>query len=157
MVLQKRKGKGMILLKSFTLLISCLSFFGILSCNNSGTNSTASSSSNSGTSAGWSISIGKFTSPVSISKGESALVVMRVKDATGAPAPKGTRVCFSVSFGSIFVDEVTDEAVRTGCHVTSNDRGEAMGNYHPPAFTGTDFIQASSMGAIDSTSIEVVP
>jgi hypothetical protein len=152
---QQRKGRIMVLLKMLVLVITCLSFLGVLSCN-PGTGSTSSSSGGIGTN--WSVTIEKFASTVSISKGESSMVIVRVKDPTGAPAPKTTRVCLSVSFGSIWVDEAgEDNPIRTGCVPTSNDIGQLFGNYHPPDFTGTDYIQATSQGAIGSTTIEVVP
>jgi hypothetical protein len=154
---QKRKGRIMILLKPLILFIACLSFLSLFSCNG-GTGSTAGTSGYSGTGTGWTVTVEKFVPSVSISKGESTMVVMKVKDAIGAPAPNGTRVCFSVSYGSIWVDEIGKETpVRTGCHGTSNDRGEAMGTYFPPEFPVTDYIQASSNGAIGSTTIVVVP
>jgi len=143
----------MVLLKSLVLVIICLSFF-VLSCNNSGSGSTTSSGSGTGT--GWTVTVNRFTSPISLSKGESAMVVVKVKDQTGAPAPIKTRICLSVSFGSVWVDELgKDNPIRTGCVPTSNNVGQLMGTYVPTQ-TGWDNIQASSMGTIDSAPIEVV-
>jgi hypothetical protein len=153
---QKRKGRPLVLLKSLILAITCLSFLGLLSCNNSGTGSTTSASGGSGTGTGWTITIQKFTNKVSISKEETSLINMRIADSMGSPAPINTRVCIAVSFGFIWFDGI-ETSTRTGCLSTSNNRGELIGTYFPPAVTGTDYIQVSSMGAIGSTTIEVVP
>ncbi len=178
MALQKRKGRDMILLKRLILFITCLSFFGLLSCSNSGTNSTASSGGTAGTGTGWTISVRTFKNSASASGLELVGVIVNIKDRSGAPAPNGTQVCDTVSRGGFLVNGTT--LVSSKCESTANDIGQVLLTYIPavmgqvckvnpvtlietcttqqvPISSGLDTIQSSSMGAFGSTTIEVVP
>jgi hypothetical protein len=157
----KWKG-GLKGLKKSRRVLMCLVLFGILgsmlACTNSGTNSTTSSSGTSGTGTGWTVTVQKFANTLSLSKSETTTVIVTVKDKTGAAAPKNTRICLSISSGAIWVDELgKDTPVTTGCVPTGNDIGQLMGTYVPPTFTGTFYVEVSSMGGFGSTTIEVVP
>jgi hypothetical protein len=96
-----------------------------------------------------------FSGTVSLSKAETTTVMATVRDAAGGFAPKGTRICLSTTHGLIWIDELgKDSPVISGCVSSSNDRGQLMGTY-VPVKVGTDQVQASSMGAFGSASIQV--
>ena len=129
---------------------------GLLACSSgTGSSTSAGATGTGGSGVGWTVNVKMFTSTISLGKAESTSVVITVRDAAGAPAPKGTRICLSTTHGLIFVDELgKDSPVVTGCVSTSNDIGQLLGTY-VPLQTGTDQVQASSMGGFGSATIQV--
>jgi hypothetical protein len=129
---------------------------GLLACS-SGTGSSTSTGATGtgGSGVGWTVNVKLFSSTLSLGKAESTSVVITVRDAAGAPAPKGTRICLSTTHGQIWVDELgKDEPVVTGCVSTSNDIGQLLGTY-VPLQSGTDQVQASSMGGFGSATVQI--
>jgi hypothetical protein len=129
---------------------------GLLACS-SGTGSSTSTGATGtgGSGVGWTVNVKIFSSAVSLGKSETTSVVVTVRDAAGGAAPKGTRVCLSTTHGQIWVDELgKDSPVVTGCVSTSNDIGQLLGTY-VPLLTGTDQVQASSMGGFGSATIQI--
>jgi hypothetical protein len=176
MVPQKRKDRLLVGVRITGLLIAGLSFLGLLSCN-WGTGSTTSSGS-SGTGVGWKITITPFANSVSSSQQNSTQVMIIVKDSSGAPAPKGTPVCYAALRGGFLLTGNT--VIASKCDTTSNDIGQVLVTYIPsvlsevttvdpttgtsttvtkqvPIDPGPDTISASSMGAFGSTTINVTP
>jgi hypothetical protein len=137
-------------------LIFILFAVGLASCSSGAGSSTSTGATGTGGSGvGWTVNVKIFSSTLSASKGETTSVVVTVKDAAGAPAPKGTRICLSTTHGLIFVDELgKDNPVVTGCVSTSNDIGQLLGTYVPQK-TGTDQVQASSMGGFGSATVQI--
>ena len=129
---------------------------GLLACSSgTGSSTSAGATGTGGSGVGWTVNVKIFSSTISLGKAESTSVVVTVRDAAGAPAPKGTRICLSTTHGLIFVDELgKDEPVVTGCVSTSNDIGQLMGTY-VPLQTGTDQVQASSMGGFGSATVQI--
>jgi hypothetical protein len=129
---------------------------GLLACS-SGTGSSTSTGATGtgGSGVGWTVNVKIFSSTLSLGKEEKTSVAITVKDAAGAPAPKGTRICLSTTHGLIFVDELgKDTPVVTGCVSTSNDIGQLLGTYVPQQ-TGTDQVQATSMGGFGSATVQI--
>jgi hypothetical protein len=129
---------------------------GLPACS-SGTGSSTSTGATGtgGSGVGWTVNVKIFSSTLSLGKAESTSVVVTVRDAAGAPAPKGTRICLSTTHGQIWVDELgKDSPVITGCVGTSNDIGQLMGTY-VPVQAGTDQVQASSMGGFGSATVQI--
>ena len=131
---------------------------GLLACSSgTGSNTSAGATGSGGSGVGWTVNVKIFSGTVSLGKSESTSVVITVRDASGAPAPKGTRICLSTTHGLIFVDELgKDSPVVTGCVSTSNDIGQLLGTY-VPLQTGTDQVQASSMGGFGSATVQINP
>jgi len=129
---------------------------GLAACSSgAGSSTSAGATGTGGSGVGWTVNVKLFSSTLSLGKGEQTSVVVTVRDAAGAPAPKGTRICLSTTHGEIFVDELgKDEPVKSGCVSTSNDIGQLLGNYHPLS-TGTDQVQASSMGGFGSATVQI--
>jgi hypothetical protein len=140
-----------------TLALICIILAaGLLACS-SGTGSSTSTGATGtgGSGVGWTVNVKLFASTLSLGKAETTSVVVTVRDAAGAPAPKGTRICLSTTRGQIWVDELgKDEPVVTGCVSTSNDIGQLLGTY-VPLQTGTDQVQASSMGGFGSATVQI--
>jgi hypothetical protein len=153
---QKRRRRLTILLKSLVLGIICLSFFGVLSCNNTGTGGASSSSTGSGTGAGtgWTITIKVGTNLLRI--GDTTTVMAIVKDGSGAPAPNKTNVCMVAVKGCFLQGS---NCFSTICGPTSNDLGQAIQTYYAsPAFileATDDTIEVSSQDVIARTTITV--
>jgi hypothetical protein len=129
---------------------------GLPACS-SGTGSSTSTGATGtgGSGVGWTVNVKIFSSTLSSDKGETTSVVVTVRDWAGAPAPKGTRICLSTTHGTIWVDELgKDTPVISGCVSTSNDIGQLMGTYVPLS-TGTDQVQASSMGGFGSATVQI--
>jgi hypothetical protein len=137
-------------------LIFILFALGLASCNSGTGSSTSAGATGSGSSGvGWTVNVKIFASTLSLGKSETTSVVVTVRDGAGAAAPKGTRICLSTTRGLIFVDELgKDEPVITGCVSTSNDIGQLLGTY-VPVRTGTDQVQASSMGGFGTATVEI--
>jgi hypothetical protein len=130
---------------------------GLLPACSSGTgsNTSAGATGSGGSGVGWTVNVKIFSSTLSMGKFETTSVVVTVRDGAGAPAPKGTRICLSTTHGTIWVDELgKDTPVTTGCVSTSNDIGQLLGTYVPLS-TGTDQIQASSMGGFGSATLQI--
>ncbi len=160
---QKRKDKPLVLLKSLGLVILCLSFGGILSCDwGSGTHSTTSSGSGTGT--GWTITIQVGTNPLpftgSPGQGTSTTTVMAlVKDKTGAPAPKGTNICFTAILNGFLTAGATTGSttlIKSLCETTTNDLGQSIQTYGAQLTTGNDTVEVSSQGVIAKVTINVI-
>jgi hypothetical protein len=137
-------------------LIFILMAAGLLACS-SGTGSSTSTGATGtgGSGVGWTVNVKIFSNSISLGKSETTSVSITVKDAAGAPAPKGTRICLSTTHGLIFVDELGKDApVVTGCVSTSNDIGQLLGTY-VPLQTGTDQVQATSMGAFGTATVQI--
>ncbi|MBA4395145.1 MAG: hypothetical protein C0407_16470 [Desulfobacca sp.] len=131
------------------ILLTCLS------CNNSGTNSTSSSSAISGTGTNWTISIQIGTNQIDL--GNTTSVMAIVKDNTGAPAPYGTNVCMAAVKNG-FLDGTTLFA--TLCRTTTNNLGQMIQTYGTVSATftgvrGIDTIEVSSQGVIARATITV--
>jgi hypothetical protein len=137
-------------------LILILFAVGLAACNSGVGSSTSTGATGSGASGvGWTVNVKIFSSTLSLGRGESTSVAVTVKDGSGTPAPKGTRICLSTTHGSIFVDELgKDEPVVTGCVNTSNDIGQLLGTY-VPLRTGIDQVQATSMGAFGAATVNI--
>jgi len=148
---QKRKGRLMGLLKCLVLVITCLSFFGVLSCNNSGTSSTTSSAGGSGTGTGWTITITIGANSIPLNGETSVLAI--VKDSTGAPAPYGTNICFTAIRGD-FLLAGQAEGYATICETTTNNLGQSIQTYRGTE-TGEDSIHVSSQNLIATAAITV--
>ena len=142
---QKRKGRIMILLKSLILVISCLSFLGVLSCNNSGVSSTSTASGGSGT--GWTIQIQIGTNPLPFNGSNTTSVLALVKDRTGAPAPLGTYVCMTAVLNG-FIAQSASTLYATICENTKNDLGQSIQTYKGELLAGDDTIEVASQGVI---------
>ena len=129
---------------------------GLPACSSgTGSSTSAGSTGTGGSGVGWTVNVKVFSSTISLGKAESTSVVVTVRDAAGAPAPKGTRICLSTTHGLIFVDELGKDApVVTGCVSTSNDIGQLLGTY-VPLQAGTDQVQASSMGGFGSATVQI--
>jgi hypothetical protein len=136
------------LLRKFKIL-AWFSLLGLLACN-SGTSSSASSSANSSTGTGWAISIQVGTNPLLL--GNTTTVIALVRDRTGAPAPRGTNICFT-AVKNIFLKD--DKALATICETTSNNLGQSIQTYAGTITTGVDRIEVSSQGVIATTNITV--
>jgi hypothetical protein len=157
---QKRNGRLVVLLKSLILGITCLSFLGLLACDNTGTVSTTSASGGSGTGTGWRIDIQVGTNP--IQSGQTTTVMAIVKDSSGAPAPSGTNVCMT-AVRNCFIKGT--ECFATLCNTTSNNLGQTIQTYAGGFSTGTegstiggpgdDRIEVSSQGVIATKVITV--
>ena len=153
-------------------LICILLAVGLAACGSGAGSSTSTGSTGSGGSGvGWTVNVKLFAGTLSLGTAvsdpttktttypfrQTTAVVVTVRDAAGSAAPKGTRICLSTTNGSIFVDELGKEIpVTTGCVSSSNDIGQLMGTY-VPLRTGTDQVQASSMGGFGSATITVTP
>jgi hypothetical protein len=148
---QKRKGWLMILLKSLVLVITCLSFLGILSCH-TGTNSTSSSGGGSGTGTGWTITIQVGTNPLKL--GDTTTVMAIVKDSTGAPAPLKTNVCIA-ALKNGFLQPGAATLYASICEETANNLGQMIKTYSASLETGDDRIEVSSQGVIATKIITV--
>jgi len=137
-------------------LICIIIAAGLLACSSgAGSSTSAGSTGTGGSGVGWTVNVKLFSSTLSLGKSESTSVVVTVRDAAGAPAPKGTRICLSTTHGTIWVDELgKDEAVTSGCVSTSNDIGQLLGTY-VPLRSGTDQVQASSMGGFGSATVQI--
>jgi hypothetical protein len=146
---QKRKGSFMILLKGFILAITCLSFFGLLSCDNAGTGSTSSAAGGSGTGTGWRISINIGNSNIPL--GGTTAVVAMVKDSSGAPVPLGTNICFTAIRGGFLKGS---DQFATVCETTTNNLGQSIQTY-AGIVSGQDSIQVASQGVIETGEIIV--
>jgi hypothetical protein len=156
---QKRKGRLMVLLKSLILGITCLSFLGLLSCDNTGTVSTTSASGGSGTGTGWRIDIQVGTNP--IQPGQTTTVMAIVRDSSGAPAPSGTYGCMT-AVKNCFIQG--DQCYATLCNTTTNNLGQFIQTYAGGirndkgdiiGGTGDDRIEVSSQGVIAAKIITV--
>ena len=137
-------------------LIFILFAVGLASCSSGAGSSTSAGATGTGSSGvGWTVNVKIFASTLSLGKGEQTSVAVTVRDGSGTPAPKGTRICLSTTHGSIWVDELgKDEPVSTGCVSTTNDIGQLFGTY-VPVRTGTDQVQASSMGGFGSATVQI--
>lgn len=144
----------MILLKSLVLVLICLSFLGVLSCNNTGTGSASSSATGSGTGTGWWITIKVGTNPIRL--GDTTTVMAIVKDGTGAPAPNKTNVCM-VAVKGCFLQGT--QCYASICGTTSNDLGQAIQTYYAnPAYileATDDTVEVSSQDVIAKITITV--
>ena len=129
---------------------------GLPACSSGAGSSTSAGATGTGTSGvGWTVNVKVFSSTISLGKAESTSVVVTVRDGAGAPAHRGTRICLSTTHGQIWVEELgKDEPVVTGCVSTSNDIGQLLGSY-VPLQTGTDQVQASSMGGFGSATVQI--
>jgi hypothetical protein len=137
-------------------LILIIIVAGLLACSSgTGSNTSAGATGTGGSGVGWTVNVKIFSSTISLGKSETTSVVITVRDAAGGAAPKGTRICLSTTHGLIFVDELgKDTAVVTGCVSTSNEIGQLLGTYVPQQ-TGTDQVQASSMGGFGSATVQI--
>jgi hypothetical protein len=137
-------------------LILIIMSAGLLACSSgAGSSTSAGATGTGGSGVGWTVNVKIFSSTISLGRAESTSVVVTVRDAGGAAAPKGTRICLSTTHGQIWVDELGKDApVVTGCVSTSNDIGQLMGTYVPMQ-TGTDQVQASSMGGFGSATVQI--
>ena len=144
----KRKGRDLILLKTFVLAVTALSFLGILSCH-SGTHSAASSSGTSGTGTGWTITIQGGTNPLHV--GNTTSILATVRDSTGAPAPIGTNVCMTVVINALIQG---DELFATLCETTTNNLGQSIHTY-AAVNSGEDTVEVISQNTIQRASITV--
>ena len=134
-------------------LFALISLIGLLSCN-MGSNSTISGGAPSG--VAWRVTVQPEKAIVKAP--ETTAYIVKVTDNTGFPAPTGTRICVTCNMGCVFVDLVKDACVTAGCFSTSAPNGQAMGVYSPPVeFTGVVNITATSMGAMGSANITVIP
>lgn len=145
----KRRGREFLLLKTFILVVLCLTFVGILSCNYSGTSSTASSGGTSGTSTGWTITINIGNAYIPL-QGETSVMAL-VKDSSGAPAPTGTNICFTAIKGDFLKGS---DSLASICETTSNNLGQSIQTYRGTEIGG-DNIQVSSQGTIATAEIIV--
>ncbi len=138
------------------IFIFILTAAGLPACSSGTGSSTSTGATGTGASGvGWTVNVKLFSSSLSLSRAESTSVVVTVRDGAGAAAPKGTRICLSATHGQIWVDELgKDEPVVTGCVTTANDIGQLMGTY-VPLQTGTDQVQASSMGGFGSATVQI--
>ncbi|MBI4764507.1 MAG: hypothetical protein HY787_07875 [Deltaproteobacteria bacterium] len=145
----KRRGREFLLLKTFILVVLCLTFVGILSCNYSGTSSTAGSGGTSGSGTGWriTINVGNDYIPVGATTG----IISVVKDASGAPVPKTTMVCFTAINGGFAKGT---EVFATICESTTNDLGWSSQTY-VGLIAGDDTIQVYSQGFMQTAGIIV--
>ena len=137
-------------------LIFILFAVGLASCSSGAGSNTSAGATGAGSSGvGWTVNVKIFSSTLSLGKGEQTSVAVTVRDGSGTPAPKGTRICLSTTRGAIWVDELgKDEPVSTGCVSTTNDIGQLFGTY-VPLRTGTDQVQASSMGGFGSATVQI--
>jgi hypothetical protein len=137
-------------------LICILFAVGLAACYNGTATSTSTGATGAGSSGvGWTVNVKIFASTLSLGRGETTSVAVTVRDGSGTAAPRGTRICLSTTNGEIFVDELgKDEPVKTGCVSTSNDIGQLLGTYNPLR-TGTDQVQATSMGAFGSATVNI--
>jgi len=154
----------MVLLKSLVLVITCLSFLGILSCNG-GTGSTTSSGGGGGTGTGWTITIQVGTNPLPFNgyydttttlptfhPGTNTTSVMAtVRDSTGAPAPNGTQVCFTAVLNGFLEPNKTD-LYATVCDPISNNLGYMVKTYKGGLYGG-DTVEVASQGVIARATI----
>ncbi|MBI5605753.1 MAG: hypothetical protein HY879_20660 [Deltaproteobacteria bacterium] len=147
----RRKDRLKNLVKMIGLLITILSFLGVLSCY-SGTSSTTSSGNSSGTGTGWTITIQIGTNPLLFSNTTAILAI--VKDRTGAPAPRGTNVCTTVVRNGLLKPGSPD-LFATICETTTNDIGQTIQTYSASLTTGIDTIEVSSQGVIAHATITV--
>jgi len=163
---QKRKGRIMVLLKSLVLVITCLSFLGVLSCYNTGTSSTSSSGSGSGTGTNWTITIQVGTNPLRL--GNTTSVMAIVKDNTGAPAPSGTNICITAVNNGFLIKGDKTQLYASICEATSNNLGQSIQTYSAgltstdlsgttttTGTTGDDRIEVSSQGVVATKIITV--
>jgi hypothetical protein len=163
MISLKRRGRDILLLKTIILVVTCLSFLGILSCS-TGTGSTASSGGTSGTSTGWTITVLVGTNPLpfngtpdSPGSGSNTTAIMAlVKDGTGAPAPNGTNICMTAVLNG-FLKPGATELQATMCETTSNNIGQSIQTYQGKLQSGDDVVQVSSQGVIQRVVIHNVP
>ena len=130
---------------------------GLLACSSgTGSNTSAGATGTGGSGVGWTVNVKVFSSTLSLGRAETTSVAVTVRDAAGAPAPRGTRICLSTTRGQIFVDELgKDEPVITGCVSTSNDIGQLLGTY-VPVQTGTDQVQATAMGGFGAATVQIL-
>lgn len=151
MAQQKRKDKPMVLLKGLVLVILCLSFGVILSCDwGSGTHSTTSSGSGTGT--GWTITVQVGTNPLPYNGKTS--IMATVRDRTGAPAPLGTYVCMTAVLNGFLLPGAKD-LYATICETTTNNLGQSIQTYDAVLATGDDTVEVSSQGVIKTVIIHV--
>jgi hypothetical protein len=146
----KRRSRDFLLLKTFTLVVICLTFGGILSCNYSGTSSTAGSGGTSGTGTGYKIDIQVGTS--TLGPRETTTVVATVKDGIGSPVPKGTNGCMT-AVKNCFVSG--DKCFATICNTSTNDLGQFIQTYSASIASGVDTIEVTSQGVIATRTITV--
>jgi hypothetical protein len=149
MISLKRKGRDILLLKTLILVVTCLSFLGILSCN-SGTGSTASSGGTSGTGTGWTIDIQVGSNPIQM--GETTTVMAIVRDGTGAPAPLGTYGCMT-AVKNCFVSGT--QCFATICNTSDNNLGQFIHTYAAAIGSGGDTVEVTSQGVIAKKGITV--
>ncbi len=148
---QKRKDKPIVLLKSLVLVILCLSFGGMLSCN-WGSGSTNSGGGGGGTGTGWTITIQVGTNPLALT--DTTTIVAIVRDSTGARAPLGTYVCMT-SLKNSFLLPGSTTPFASVCENTSNNLGQSIHTYYANFATGDDIVEVSSQGVIATTTITV--
>ena len=129
---------------------------GLPACSSgTGSNTSTGATGTGGSGVGWTVNVKIFSSTLSLGKAETTSVAVTVRDAAGAPAVRGTRICLSTTHGQIWVDELgKDEPVVTGCVSTSNDIGQLLGTY-VPLLTGTDQVQATAMGGFGSATVQI--
>ncbi len=146
----KRRGRDFLLLKTFILVVLCLTLGGILSCNYSGTSSTSGSGGNSGTGTDWKIDIQVGTN--TLGPFETTTVMAIVKDGTGAPAPLGTNACMT-AVKNCFVSG--DKCFATICNTSTNNLGQFIQTYSASIMSGVDIIEVTSQGKIATRTITV--
>lgn len=159
-------------------MICILFAVGLAACSSGAGSSTSAGATGAGSSGvGWTVNVKVFASTLSASRGDTTSVVVTVRDGSGTPAPRGTQVNVSSTRGSVLLAG-SDNQVTAGFLTTNNDIGEVMFLYTPThkAFvtitqngqqseverfvsidTGIDRIQASSMGAFGSATMQIVP
>ena len=146
---------------------------GLLACSSGTGSSTSTGATGVGSSGvGWTVNVKIFSGTLSAGRGETTLVVVTVRDGAGTPAPKGTQINVSSTRGSVFATPVT-----AGSLTTENDIGQVMFIYTParwfsiertnekgeiitketlvPLSPGIDTVQASSMGAFGSATVQI--
>lgn len=114
------------------------------------TGSTAGGSS--GTGAGWTITIQIGTNPLPFTGYSTTTVMATVRDSNGAPAPKGTNVCFTAVLNG-FLKSGSTTLYASVCEGTTNDLGQSIQVYSAQISAGDDPIEVSSQGVIARTII----
>lgn len=150
MALPKRKGRLRVLLKSQALVIICLAFVGLLSCDAGTGSSTSSSISGSGTGTQWKIQVQVGTSQ--LNGGETTIVLATVRDGSGSPAPAGTVGCMTAVKNCFLRGS---DCFATICDPISNNLGQFTQTYGAFLLSGTDTVEVSSQGVIQTAIITV--
>jgi len=153
-------------------LIFILFAVGLAACSSGTGSSTSTGATGAGSSGvGWTVNVKVFSSTLSAGRLETTSVVVTVRDGSGTPAPKGTQISVSCARGSVLAPG-SSSPVTAGFLTTTNDIGEVAAVYSPgrevsiiiddkvnqtfrAISPGIDTVQASSMGAFGSATIQI--